>query len=165
MVVFAHTSDGIVPWLKEFFHPDREDTLNQVCIVFEKDEIDRETSNYLIKPSIAIRASYIVGTALVKKNKKSKIFSSSFFVHFFLKKKKVQNDLVRAKVSQARHCFILAKKDVEEISSEDASKTSYITSFFFLPFSDSFFLTLQKLQWKSFQFVISTTRFQFQCSF
>lgn len=68
VVLFAHTGDGVISWLTEFFHPDREDLLQQVCVMIATPELDSETLRYLHSPGIDVRVDYIFGTALVKPN-------------------------------------------------------------------------------------------------
>lgn len=65
MVLLAHTGDGVVSWLTEFFHPDREDLLQKVCVMIANPEVDSETISYLRSPAIEVRVDYIFGTPLV----------------------------------------------------------------------------------------------------
>lgn len=115
MVLVAHTSDGVVYWLTEFFHPDRNDQFQKVCVMIEDQNVDTETVRYLRSPEIEVRVDYIFGTPLVIKfNLKNVLLFSYIFIL------QITNDLERCKLSEAYHAFILIDKNVEDKTSEDA---------------------------------------------
>jgi len=99
LVVMAPNGNPVIPFLKEFFHEDRESTNVNICLMLQTDEVSRDVEAILSDPLYAPRVEQLQGQPIS------------------------EEDLNRSKLHSAEACFLFCNKQSPDNEDEDAKTT------------------------------------------